>query len=120
MEHGDSLLSTQDPAIGPCPEPDDSSPHFHVLKTNFYILLPSMPKSCKWSFSSSFLTKIFYTFLISPIFPVNACFALNLQRFYPSLLSRDEHEDEMAVCLKALQTKLEEVSVELQKRKGSL
>lgn len=52
--------------------------------------------------------------------PITAGFALILQRFYPSLLSGEEHENEMAVCLQGLETRLEEVGVELQKQKGGL
>jgi hypothetical protein len=31
MEHEDSLLYSQDPATGPCPESDESSPHLPTL-----------------------------------------------------------------------------------------
>ena len=41
--------------------------HLHLLKIHLIIILPSMPGSSKWFFSSSFPTKTLYTPLLSLI-----------------------------------------------------
>jgi len=47
MESKGSLPFSQQPATGPCPEPDESSPHRPTLflcKIHFNITLPSTPR----------------------------------------------------------------------------
>jgi hypothetical protein len=51
MEHEGSLLRLQEPATGPCPEPDASNPHIppRFPKIHSNIILPSTPASSEWS-----------------------------------------------------------------------
>jgi hypothetical protein len=53
MEPEVSLSCSQEPATSPYGERDASSPRLHsqLLKDTFYIILPSTPRSPKWSLS---------------------------------------------------------------------
>jgi hypothetical protein len=74
-----SLLFPQEPTIGPCPEPNESSPHPHaifIFKMYYNIILPSTlmsPKSflplkfCDWNFVHSFcFPSLLHSQTISP------------------------------------------------------
>jgi hypothetical protein len=62
MEPKASLLCTQQPATGPYPEPDESSPPFPTVSLRFILILSSHLRlglpSCL--FTSGLLTKILY------------------------------------------------------------
>lgn len=62
-----SLQWSKDPAIGPYPEPGETSLQslscFHKIHLN--IILLSVPRSSKKSFPSGFLTKLLYIFMSS-------------------------------------------------------
>jgi len=50
MEPKDSLTDSQEPATGPYPESDASSPHLPLYFPEIhYIILPSMPRWSRWS-----------------------------------------------------------------------
>jgi len=51
MEHEGSLPCSEDPASGPYPEPDESSPPLllYFFEIHSGIILSSMPVSYKWS-----------------------------------------------------------------------
>jgi hypothetical protein len=68
MEPEGTIPHSQSPAIYPYPEPDQSGPcpHIPLPEDTFYIILPSMPGSSKWSLSLRFPTKIPYKPLLSP------------------------------------------------------
>jgi hypothetical protein len=53
MEPEGSLPCTQQPATGPYPQPDESSPHIPPYLRMFHsnIIFPSTPRSSKWSLS---------------------------------------------------------------------
>jgi len=57
MEPEGSLPHLQKPATCPYPEPDQSSPssQLNFFTIHFYIILPSKPRSSKWSFFLRFL-----------------------------------------------------------------
>jgi len=68
MEHEGPLLCSQQPDIGPYPEPDESSPHRHTFffKIHFSNTFPSTHESPKWSLSVKvFSTELLYIFHIS-------------------------------------------------------
>jgi len=65
MEPEGSLLSSQDPATDPYPEPDASSPHFPTLISPRFVLMLS-PHLHLGLFPLGFATKILYAALISP------------------------------------------------------
>ena len=56
IEHEGSLPCSQQPAIGPYPEPDESSPHHAIplLENNCSIILPYKPSSSQWPLSIRF------------------------------------------------------------------
>jgi hypothetical protein len=59
MEPEGSLLCLQEPATGPYPEPDKSSPHLppYSPKIHSNIIFPSMPTSSMFSFPFRFSSK---------------------------------------------------------------
>jgi hypothetical protein len=71
MEPEGSLLCSQEPATGYYPDPDETNPHPqpYFPKIHFNIILPSTPRSSRWSHPSGFTTKIVRPFLISYIYP---------------------------------------------------
>jgi len=73
MESKLSLPLSQNHAICPYPEPEQSipCPPSHLLKIHLYIILQSTPASSNWSLSLRFLIKILFRPLLSLI--RNAC-----------------------------------------------
>jgi len=65
MEPEVPLPCSQEPATGPYPELDESSPHILILpsKDPFQYYLPSTPRTSKLFFPSGFPTKILYAFI---------------------------------------------------------
>ena len=78
MKYGDSLPHWQQLATCPCPESDQSSscPPYHFLKIRFDIILPSTPRTSKWSFPRKFLHQTQY----APLF--HTCY-MNRQSHFP-------------------------------------
>jgi len=62
MEPEDSLQCSQEPATGPYPQPDASSPHLPTWLSS-YLQLGIL----NGLFPSGFLTKILFAFLTSPM-----------------------------------------------------
>jgi len=61
------LPFSQEPAISPYPEPDESSPHPHTLfKVQFNTVLPSTPRSPKFSSLQVFRLKFWMHFISLP------------------------------------------------------
>jgi len=69
MESKGSLLHLQEPAIGPHPEPNESSPHPQAFTLRSIIILSShlCLDLLSGFFPSGFLTEILYAFFISPM-----------------------------------------------------
>jgi hypothetical protein len=69
MEPEGSLACSEEPSIGPYPEPDQSYPHHSILspKTHFNIVHPPRLGLLSGLFPSIFHTHIIYAFLLSPI-----------------------------------------------------
>jgi hypothetical protein len=69
MKPETSLPRSQNPAIGPYPEPSVSNPPFHALfpKIDFSIILPSVLRFPNWSDPFKFSNENVNAFLISPI-----------------------------------------------------
>jgi hypothetical protein len=66
-EYKSSLPCSQELAIGPYPEPDESSPyhrHTPLLKINFNIILQSTSRCSKWSLSMRFSDQVSNAYLI--------------------------------------------------------
>jgi hypothetical protein len=57
-----------------------SSMHFRTQFINYNIIIPSTPRSCKWSLSSDFHTNILYAFFSSPTRATYATHLLALVR----------------------------------------
>jgi hypothetical protein len=62
---------SQQPATGPYPEPGESilHPSANLPKVHFDPILPSTPRSFKWSLSLWLLTRTLYTFSLLPCVP---------------------------------------------------
>jgi hypothetical protein len=69
MEFACSLLCLQESATGPYPDSGESGPHPHIIlfQINFNIILPSSQGLPSCLYPSSFLSKILYAFLFSPM-----------------------------------------------------
>jgi hypothetical protein len=74
MKPGITLLCSQDPNTGPCPEPDESSPCliFSLLKIHFNVLSNLRLLLQNGVHFSDFSTKIFYAIIFLSI----ACYML--------------------------------------------
>ena len=87
MEPEGSSLSSKQPAICSCPEPDESNPRFSIYfcKMCFNIICPFAPTSSILSFTSVFPNKALYASLVSPIcYTCSACLMLHelmMQKF---------------------------------------
>jgi hypothetical protein len=68
MEPEGSLPSSQQPATGPYPEPDESVPHFQTYFPNIYcnIILTSTPMFSEWSLTFRLSDQNFFTPFSSP------------------------------------------------------
>ena len=68
MEPEGSLPHSQEPAISPYPDPDQSSPcpTFHFLKIHFNIILPYTPRIFQWSFPLRYPHPTLYAPFLSP------------------------------------------------------
>jgi hypothetical protein len=69
MEHIGSLLCSQEPATGTCPDPDASSPQLltHFPKFHYNIIFHLCMGLLSGLFPLGFPTKKFYVFLISTV-----------------------------------------------------
>jgi hypothetical protein len=84
MEAKGILLCSQEPAAGPCPQPEESKPHHpDSLKPHFNSILVSTPRSSEWSLPFKFYNKNFSRIFRLPMRDVS-CLHITVAYFIAS------------------------------------